>query len=409
MPNSCGDQRRQVHGAVLAARSSASSISSGASCSTNTRSKCALGGSAPARPSAASCTSSRASARLASRPSCRAPASRRRRPAPAIARREQQPVVLRHRLVGDRSSSCRTSPAAASVTPIWLPSDLDILRAPSMPTRSRHRQDRLLGLAVGALDVAPQQQVELLVGPPQLDVGVDRHRVIALQQRVQQLEQRDRLAAPTSVWRSPRARAAAPRSSCARAPAARPSACPATRRCAAPPGARDRRRGSAAPAPGRSRALASISSRGEHRAQARAARRVADARRVVADDQHHPVAGVLELAQLAQHDRVAEVDVRRRRVDAQLDPQRPALLRAPPPACAASAPCGQAVDGVARQPGGQPRQGPRRPRRWRSASAPMLDSRRARGSLSAAPARGSRRRDIGPPRRLRAAPPATRR
>ena len=50
------------------------------------------------------------------------------------------------------------------------------------------------GLAVGALDVAPEQQVELLVGAPQLDVRVDRHRVIALQQRVQQLEHRDRLA-----------------------------------------------------------------------------------------------------------------------------------------------------------------------------------------------------------------------
>ena len=35
------------------------------------------------------------------------------------------------------------------------------------------------------------------------------------------------------------------------------------------------------------------------------------------------MAGVLELAQLAQHDRVAEMDVGCRRVDAQLHPQRP--------------------------------------------------------------------------------------
>ena len=60
----------------------------------------------------------------------------------------------------------------------------------------------------------------------------------------------------------------------------------------------------------------------QHRAQLRAAARVADARGEVADDQHDEVAGVLEVAQLAQHDGVAEVDVGRRRVDAELDAQR---------------------------------------------------------------------------------------
>ncbi len=39
-----------------------------------------------------------------------------------------------------------------------------------------------------------QQQVELLVGAAQLQVGADRHRVIALQQRVEQLQHRDRRA-----------------------------------------------------------------------------------------------------------------------------------------------------------------------------------------------------------------------
>ena len=56
-----------------------------------------------------------------------------------------------------------------------------------------------------------------------------------------------------------------------------------------------------------------------------AARRVADARRVVADDEHRDVPGVLELAQLVEDDGVAEVDVGRRGVDAELDAQRPAL------------------------------------------------------------------------------------
>ena len=50
----------------------------------------------------------------------------------------------------------------------------------------------------------------------------------------------------------------------------------------------------------------------EHRARGGAARRVADAGGPVADDQHREVAGVLELAQLAEHHGVAEVDVRAR-------------------------------------------------------------------------------------------------
>ena len=61
---------------------------------------------------------------------------------------------------------------------------------------------------------------------------------------------------------------------------------------------------------------------GQHRPQLGAPARVPDARGEVADDQHDHVAGVLEVAQLAQHDRVPEVDVGRRRVDPQLHAQR---------------------------------------------------------------------------------------
>ena len=56
----------------------------------------------------------------------------------------------------------------------------------------------------------------------------------------------------------------------------------------------------------------------------RLARRVTDLGGEVADDQHRDVAELLELAQLAQHDREPEVDVGRGRVDAELDPQRTA-------------------------------------------------------------------------------------
>ena len=58
----------------------------------------------------------------------------------------------------------------------------------------------------------------------------------------------------------------------------------------------------------------------------RLARRVADLRGEVADDQHGDVAEVLEQAQPAQHDREPEVDVGGGRVDAELHAQRRAAL-----------------------------------------------------------------------------------
>ena len=66
----------------------------------------------------------------------------------------------------------------------------------------------------------------------------------------------------------------------------------------------------------------------------RAARRVADLRGVVTEDQHRGVAVLLELAQLAQHHREAEVDVGRGGVDAELHPERAVRARA----CAAARP-----------------------------------------------------------------------
>ena len=62
---------------------------------------------------------------------------------------------------------------------------------------------------------------------------------------------------------------------------------------------------------------------GEDRALRRAARRVADARRVVADDQDADVPRVLERAHSLQRNRPADVDVGRGDVDAELDAQRP--------------------------------------------------------------------------------------
>ena len=62
---------------------------------------------------------------------------------------------------------------------------------------------------------------------------------------------------------------------------------------------------------------------GEDRPLGRAARRIADPRRVVADDEDADVALVLEGAHALERNPAADVDVRRRDVDAELDAQRP--------------------------------------------------------------------------------------
>src|SRR5688572_6076388 len=59
----------------------------------------------------------------------------------------------------------------------------------------RHRQDALRLLAVLLLQLATDQEVELLVSAAELDVGFHRDRVIALHQRIEKLMQRDRLLA----------------------------------------------------------------------------------------------------------------------------------------------------------------------------------------------------------------------
>ena len=70
-------------------------------------------------------------------------------------------------------------------------------------------------------------------------------------------------------------------------------------------------------------------------------------RGVVAHDEHDRVAQVLELAQLAQHDRVPEVDVGCGGIDAELGAQRPPLgqLLLEPP-------LGERIDGIAGEEAG---------------------------------------------------------
>ena len=63
---------------------------------------------------------------------------------------------------------------------------------------------------------------------------------------------------------------------------------------------------------------------GEHRSRVGAPRGIADTGGEVADDQDRDVAGILELPELAQHDRVTEREIGPARVDPELHAERPA-------------------------------------------------------------------------------------
>ncbi len=165
------------------------------------------------------------------------------------------------------------------------------------------------------------QEVVELVGAPELDIGLDRHRVVALHERVQELAHRDRLSGRITL-----------------------------REVVTLEDARNRRypretddirvRQLGEP-------LAVVTNLGavriddlerlllvrprvgvdllirEERSFGATSGRVADACRVVADDENTDVPRVLERAHPLQGNAAAEMDVGRRHVDAELDAQRP--------------------------------------------------------------------------------------
>ncbi len=189
--------------------------------------------------------------------------------------------------------------SGGSVTPTWLPSDLDIFSAPSMPGQDRHRQDRLLGLAVGALDVAAEQQVEGLVGAAELDVGLDRppSRSPAAADRAARAPRSARARAKrlakssrSRIWATVATRARRKRSS-----AGMSSHSPLRRTSSSSGSSTQHLAGLLAVG----RALRVDLLAREHGPRRGAPAGVPHARGVVADDQHDLVAEVLELAQLA--------------------------------------------------------------------------------------------------------------
>ena len=187
--------------------------------------------------------------------------------------------------------------------------------------QQRRGQNDLLGLPVGALDVAPHQQVELLIGAAQLDIGLDRNRVVALQQRVHQLEHRDRRAGGEPLGEvvtldDVRHRGGGQQPEEVGHRHVEPLAVEADLQ--------------AVRVEYLQRLL--LEGRGvgpdllvaEHRPGRGPSAGVADARGAVTDDQHDRMAGVLELTHLLQHDREPRWMSERVGSIAQLDPQRSA-------------------------------------------------------------------------------------
>ncbi len=180
-------------------------------------------------------------------------------------------------------------------------------------------------LAEVLLQVATHEEVELLVGAAELDVGSHRDGVVALGQRIEHLEHRDRLVrrpALGEIVALEDARYRGRRGQLEDLLGGEPAEPLAV--------VRHLESGRIVVEDEQSLLLVGarvgVDDRGiEAGPRLGAARGVADARRVVADDEHGDVTGVLELAQLVEDDRVPQVDVGRGGVDAELDAQRPAL------------------------------------------------------------------------------------
>jgi hypothetical protein len=102
----------------------------------------------------------------------------------------QQGVPAPHQLVADRHDLGEHGVGRlgdADVVALGLGHLVHAVQA----LQQRHGQDALRLLAVLGLQVAAHQQVELLVGAAQLQVALERHRVVALHQRVEELVHRD--------------------------------------------------------------------------------------------------------------------------------------------------------------------------------------------------------------------------
>jgi len=79
--------------------------------------------------------------------------------------------------------------------PMELPSDLLIFSTPSSPSRRGIVRTTCGSSPYSRIRSRPNEEVEGLVGSAHLDVRLERHRVVPLRQRVEELVQPDRQAA----------------------------------------------------------------------------------------------------------------------------------------------------------------------------------------------------------------------
>ncbi len=201
----------------------------------------------------------------------------------------------------------------------------------------------MLGLTVGALDVAAQQQIELLISAAELDVGADRDRVIALEQRIEQLEDGDRLARRVALLeivalQDPGHGGGAQQGKQLLHPHVQPLPVEADLEAV---GIEDLQR-----LIGECLGVGIDLSRVENWPGAAPSARITHSGGVIADDQHDRMAEILEFAQFLQHHGEAEMDVRRGGIDAQLHAQG-----ASQPELGLQAALGQAIHRVSGQPG----------------------------------------------------------
>ena len=154
---------------------------------------------------------------------------------PTTSRYQSASIASGIRIVRPNCSS------GAAVSGMLLPTD-ELIFAPSHESEERRRQHDLRLEPVGLHHRAAGEQVVELVGAAELDVGLDRDRVVRLHQRVEQLGDRDRLAGGEALREvvaleqlRDGQRAGQPDD------VGRSSASRATRRCTAPPSARGSR------------------------------------------------------------------------------------------------------------------------------------------------------------------------
>src|SRR5262249_35454829 len=104
----------------------------------------------------------------------------------------EQLVIAPHQLVGDRhelAEHLARRLGNADIVVQRLRHLVDAVEA----FEQWQRQNALRLLAVMALQLAAHQQIELLIGAPELDVRLERHRVVALRQRIEELVDGDGL------------------------------------------------------------------------------------------------------------------------------------------------------------------------------------------------------------------------